>query len=84
MITVVCATCKYDEPSVDNDARGRCQSATFSTSGSSYLNVTLTTVHNLYNAVWCGCGVVWCGCGVGVVCLVFGRRLAVVGQRIAA
>ena len=28
--------------------------------------------------------VVWCGCGVGVVCLVFGRRLAVVGQRIAA
>ena len=77
MITVVCATCKYDEPSVDNDARGRCQSATFSTSGSSCLNVALTTVHNVYNAVWCSCG-------VGVVCMVFGRRLAVVGQRIAA
>ena len=39
------------------------------------LNVTLTTVHNLYNAVWCSCV---------VVRLVFGRRLAVVGQRIAA
>jgi len=23
---------------------------------------------------------VWCGCGVGVVCLVFGRRLALVGH----
>jgi len=42
---------KYDEPEVENVARGRSPRATFSTSGSSYFNVTLTTVHNLYNAV---------------------------------
>jgi len=30
---VVSATCKYDEPEVENVARGRSLSATFSTSG---------------------------------------------------
>jgi len=32
------------------------------------------------NVVRCRITQVWCGCGVGVVCLVFGRRLALVGH----
>ena len=34
---------------VENVALGPCPRATFSTPGSSYFNVTLTTVHNQYN-----------------------------------
>jgi len=34
---------------VENVALGLCPRATFSTPGSSYFNVTLTTVHNLHN-----------------------------------
>jgi len=40
--------------SVENVALGLHARATFSTSGSSYLNVTLTTVHHLYNDIKIG------------------------------
>jgi len=41
-------TLKYDEPEVENVARGRSPSATFSTSGSSYFNVARTTVLHMF------------------------------------
>jgi len=55
--TLVRATLKYDKPEVENVARGRSPVGTFSTSGLSYFNVILTTVHHLYNvATHASCG----------------------------
>jgi len=42
-------TVKYDEPEVENVTLGLCTLVTFLTSGSSYLNVALTTMYHLYN-----------------------------------
>ena len=48
---VVSVTCNYDEPEVENVTRGGSLSATFSTSGSSYLNVELTNMLHLFCCV---------------------------------
>jgi len=55
LLVVGHTTVKYDEPEVENEvenvenvARGLRPRVTFSTSGSSYLDVGLTTVHHLY------------------------------------
>jgi len=41
-------TLKYDEPETENVTRGRSPSATFTTEGSSYINVARTTVLHMF------------------------------------